>query len=427
MSQRQKRIGKVNGEDALHLFIDWFWHLLSQKHGIQQTGYAGDAWTFSVQGSCVYKILHNRSNGEVMLDVPESVFPDAEQVAMEAARRASAVDVGDPTWWVTGFESKGNLDESSQLHMMRSVGQHKQFPGKWKLGNDAVVSFNEREFNHLPVLPKQEVKIVFRSNGPGHGPFGHAAACKNATLIRATLSFVTGTPLEGLPGIFPAKAQEREEAERELEAGALPEIHLLGLHVWPAIARLLAGREAFDRVLGALLAYEHALTQKSGNASLVFFVTAIEALIVPNTVWSKERVTKRFCEFLVTACPETLREVLAHANFREAFGEIEKPKEFVEKLYQLRSRPIHTGHLGMFRDILNADPDSVRVALVGDVTRDAILAFLRQPFSSLWGHPKLDPFVRIQFSAEEHEGLCKRAGIKASELPEWIRRLVLRR
>lgn len=166
--------------------------------------------------------------------------------------------------------------------------------------------------------------------------------------------------------------------------------------IWPQILELVQGvdsPEAVRRVQGAIFAYEQAIRQESEYVTLALLVSALEALSVPNASWQTERVTTRFFRFVQELCPDAINEVMLHSNFAQAFGTYQSKRRFIDALYSLRSKPLHTGFL---QHRLSALPmmggdAGIRVALVSEIVRAGIVEFLRRPFSSLVGHPEIAP------------------------------------
>lgn len=191
-----------------------------------------------------------------------------------------------------------------------------------------------------------------------------------------------------------ALKSDREQEVREKLAKGVRLLHVKGVLIGPTmIAMASAGSpECLDRVRGALFAYEQALMQSSEFVTIILLVTAIEALSVPNATWRRRRVTKRFLEVAGALGAEAMPQILDHANFREAFGSIHDGREFLEHLYDLRSRPLHTGMVAhtVFDLSSLSEGGGMRVALASELTRWSILEFLRRPFSSLYGHPTVD-------------------------------------
>ena len=127
---------------------------------------------------------------------------------------------------------------------------------------------------------------------------------------------------------------------------------------------------------------------------MVMLVSAIEALSVPNAPWDGSRKVARFISFVLQAAPETVNQILGHRNFQAAFRkETTSPRKFLNDLYSRRSRPLHSGFLqhnvqGALGDFTGAP---MRVAMASGLVRDCISSFLKTPFSSLTGHPTVDP------------------------------------
>jgi hypothetical protein len=425
MPNKQLFIGTTSHQQALFLFIDWLGALLSKKFGpLSSSSNSSNSWTFIFKGNDC-KVERDEATGRVYVETPEHLATEVFALANDALQKTIAVDLGEPSWWTTSLHSQSGLTEASLLHSMRSLSQHKRFKGDWRLGGDALLRFTQETEDPLS-FPNQHINITFRSTGPDHGPFSKPLAQEALNQIRTAIVFATGAPLHGFSMIWAAKEEERAEAQALLAQPSVPELHADGLPLWPALAALLTpdNQEAFDRVIGAMLAYEHGLEQKTDPAAIIFFVTAIEALSVPHASWSNKRVTKRFQEFLLTACPEAVENTMRHPNFVQVFGRFKKPEDFISKLYKLRSHPVHTGQLGNYTGFAHTDP-TIRIMLVSEVTKNAISAFIHRPFSLLWGHPEIDPAVELKFSPKEYTLLKKRAKRAKKGVAEWIRLVAL--
>jgi hypothetical protein len=152
--------------------------------------------------------------------------------------------------------------------------------------------------------------------------------------------------------------------------------------------------EALRRVQGAIFAYEQAMHQESEYVTLALLVSALEALSVPNATWQQERVTTRFFRFVQELCSDSLAEVMSHGNIAQAFGAYNSQRRFINAMYSLRSKPLHTGFLQHRLSALpmGGEADAqIRVMLVSEIVRAGIVKFLRRPFSSLIGHPEIAP------------------------------------
>jgi hypothetical protein len=126
---------------------------------------------------------------------------------------------------------------------------------------------------------------------------------------------------------------------------------------------------------------------------MALLVSALEALSVPNASWQQDRVTTRFIRFVQELCPDIVNEIMQHGNFAQAFGPYSNPRRFLNLLYSLRSKPLHTGFV---QHHLSVGPGpqvdtQIRVMLASGLVRAGIIEFLRRPFSSLIGHPVIAP------------------------------------
>lgn len=160
------------------------------------------------------------------------------------------------------------------------------------------------------------------------------------------------------------------------------------------------GPESVLKARNALLTYDAALRQGNHDVATILFVTAIEALTPPPLDWRKERVTTRFVVAVQELCPQALEEILAHANSELAFGPIKQRQNrrkvyesLLGRIYDMRSSPVHAGLSitpRLFAHGFGADA-TMRIALLSDLARAAILAFIQAPRNFLVGHPVLYP------------------------------------
>lgn len=155
----------------------------------------------------------------------------------------------------------------------------------------------------------------------------------------------------------------------------------------------LGGQDAFERVRGSMLAYHAALKQESGDVAVMLLVTAIEALLAPRQFWGKEKVTSRFVQGLIDLCPEVVEETVRHGNVEQAFevqlrgSPTKRRKQLLSRVYDSRSLPTHTGLAPSAMPFGGVDSSGMRVALLDDLARGALLAYLESPRSSTVGHP----------------------------------------
>jgi hypothetical protein len=131
----------------------------------------------------------------------------------------------------------------------------------------------------------------------------------------------------------------------------------------------------------------------------MLFVSAIEALIAPRLEWGKEKVTKRFIKGVRSLCPQAVDNLIAHPNIEMALqlrlkgSPSRRRYDVLDGIYAMRSVPTHMG-IGLSRNAMLlalGSSENMRVALLSDLARAAILGFLQAPRSFLIGHPLLDP------------------------------------
>lgn len=234
--------------------------------------------------------------------------------------------------------------------------------------------------------------------GPGPSEWSQRNVAGCAEVVAAICAFATGRPVEYQVPQFPAKDTY---AERAVARRHSPEImglarDFVSLDVVGDLP-MRGGLDAVLRVRGALLAYHAALKQTTPDVAVMLFVTAIESLIAPHPEWGKDKVTTRFIKSLIDLCPYAVDALLAHDNVEQAFeyrkrGKVNRQRQdLVNRIYQMRSTPTHTGlALSATGMAILGTPSSMRVALLSDLARAAILSFIRAPRSSVIGHPMID-------------------------------------
>lgn len=382
-------------EDHLALLLaEWVLVLLQAHLGVQQIRSSGPrAWSATVStGEAVEFSVGD--GGRLEVSSPQPSIDGLEQIALEAHRRAGAGDVGEGVWWRAAFSTDVALTVGSELHMIRVMSEHTPFDGQWRLGDEVLIDFKQGHTEPGPVFfPKFTTDIYFRVAAPGHGPYSRSLAEERGTILRAIVAFVVAAPVEK-GAIFPLVG-ERMDAVKASIASA-PELPFGDAPIWEQLEALVpetGPSEARTRVLGAMFSYEQAISQQSGFVALVLLVSALEALSVPNAPgWASNRVTSRFISFVRELCPDAIDETMRHDNFANAFGAFSSSTRFLNELYDLRSKPLHTGFVAHGVDFLMGDNNGKRrLILVSDLVRKAIASFLRRPFSSLIGNPAMAP------------------------------------
>ena len=391
------------------LFQDWLIILAKDRFDFKDQRTTNGMWQLELPLNQSINISFNSDNNTIEVQTPIDIGPAIEELSQEACNKIKDKIAPPSSWWRINFSSEQNmLNQSTLLHMFRSMGSYKRGPEKLRMGQGALLRIDDGKEGELALLPKLNIEVIFASPGAPAGPFSRAMAKKMIPVFSAVLSGCFGTPLMPMPAIVPAKENEIEDTLQELNSDKLPDIGFQGLPIWNFLAacRFLGATELADRVIGAMMAYEAGMLQRTDHATLVFFVSAIEALTVPNLKKAKtQRLSKRFSDFLETFCSDDIEKVMNHANFSQAFGKITSKKRFIRELYNLRSVPIHTGHFGNYSGMMIADDQSLKIGLVNDIVVAAISALIKTPVTLLWGHPTFDPFLMIRMSPDEYKKL----------------------
>lgn len=378
-------------EERRALFADWLGYLCDKEFGAPQQGSSGDAWTIGLANGVTVTVRFG-PQGEPQVEATDASV-DVSSLVDKAFENAARGDTGPGQWYRMALSCDVGIDGLA-LHLPRILNEHRRFEGDWAFGSDCLLTF--KQANTKPaqlVIPKFDLTAVYRVASPWHGPFGQDRAAEAGTFVRSIAAFASAAPFQPLVGLFPANEGEAKAAQDAL-AGGLQQIHAEGLVLADALQRLVApaGREALNRVHGAIYAYEEALSQRSEFVAAILLVSGMEALTTPDRPWRRKRLTVRFIQSISDLCSDELAEILAHENFEQAFGDMRSVRQFLDVLYDARSRPLHTGfvqHRVSALPEMGGEP-GIRIMFVSKLTRAAILSFLRAPFTSLVGHPDVD-------------------------------------
>lgn len=418
-------LGHAAAEDDFARFVDWCHALMSERPGVQQYGGDKNKHTLTLKDGPAITFLRDPATGNCAAESTDPLPPEVVSILREAGAHAARGDLGQSQWWRVTFTSHNEMDATFGLHMMRLLGQRRAFVGRWRLGQDALIEFSVEDPKQLIAFTKQTLKVTFRCPGPGHGPRAGRFAQMQADAIRAVLSFCTATTLGGGVG-FPRPVNEPEFPRGSAVNLAIQELSVGGIPIWSRISEAAAtgAIEFTARVLNALTAFEHAHNQPTDGAATMFYVSAIEALTVPNHKYLHLRVTNRFVNSLVDLAKPKLEETLKHANFVEAYGTtLKTPKQLAERIYHLRSSPVHTGRFGLSRNVmlgLDSMSGQIRTALLAEIAEAAIVEFVQCPFTSLIGHMDFDPACRVELSDEEHSIVRSAAVAKGISIEDYI-------
>lgn len=281
------------------------------------------------------------------------------------------------------------------------------FRGLWRLGSEILLNFETDDDPELPdgaVRPRRSrVDLYFRVRGPCYGSFSSHVAQRNAEAAISVCAFAIGRPLVGSVTHISAPISEIGQLQHEqldnlrLRSDIRPLCRKgVSLDLWSSLDSP-GGLEAHTRVTTAIRTFDAASRQERSDVALILLTSAAESLVVPHTNWRKNKVTTRFIEFMVGLIPDAIDELVQHGNAEEVFGFSrgnKAPKtlrrEFAERIYHLRSHPLHSGLPPGEGYNVMAMVDwqrGVRRTLVAAFVEAAILAYIESPRSSIIGLP----------------------------------------
>ncbi|NVI92698.1 hypothetical protein [Actinomadura sp. BRA 177] len=391
------------------VFVQWCLKFSSERLETNQWG----SW-----GNSGYRIGDANGNhfaieptGPLAWKLSKMVGFEADEVKpllMEAAEKTSKGDTGEDVAYQAELVSPTPpLDASFGLNLARMLGERVRIDGARRLSRYALLDFTEGEAETpTPLFPPDiRIKATIFVPGPAPGDLANQAAASTMEVVAAICAFALSRPVDTPPVIFPVDAKDMEEilARRD-------DVSILGLardsislDIIDALSTL-GDRESVLRVRNALITIHHAQRQSNSDIATMLYVCAIEALITPGETrpWRKNRVVARFRDGLLSLCTHKIDEILNHPNVEMAFDHkkrgqiVRQRKELVERIYDLRSFPTHTGITPSGAYMAFAYNDfSMRAALLSDISRAAVLAYIQSPRSFLTGMPKIDPAVQV--------------------------------
>jgi hypothetical protein len=406
-------------------FVDWCHALIDEKFGIENHGEGSGRFTIKPKDGQEIALLQDGA-GKCSIESIEALSPALLNIVDEAKGKSIHREYGLVRWYETELFSRDGMDPSFGIHMCRLLGHACTYTGSFRLGEDVLAECSVDDVKKLPGFSKQTIKIKFRSPGPGYGPQATRLARMTANMIRAVLSFCTAKALEG--GVF---VRPYKDPKAKPGGGVKLEIKELcrrDIPVWSRIFQSIPAPENIElpaRMINALTAYEHAQHQETDGAAVLFYIASIEALTIPNNPFANDRVRSRFKALLRHLVEPKLVETLEHKNFAEAFAGTKlptNPNQLTEHLYGMRSKLVHSGALGLERDLvrLGSMGPPMRVALVAEIAEMAILEFLRAPFSSLIGHPQFDDVWQLDLTKKQRGVLQAAAQARGLQVREYI-------
>lgn len=394
---------------ARMLFEAWIIVLSGEKFGFSQSQYSTSGNRFhrnAIFGSPVENHFSLDTDGlTVTLNQSVGVRQiEVEKLVDTALEKVATKDFGGTVVYTTEMSVKEpQFTGPGEIHFMRVLGDQVHIEGPRRLSDVVLLDFEEGLLNDVPVggllfAPPSKVQVTVFVPGPCSSDLTQRSAAGIVELVAAICALATGRPILYRAPPFPAADSDAATALRRKRDPAILGLarDSVSLDVFGDL-QALGGTDALLRVRGSLLAYHAALTQASPDVAVMLFVTCIEALISPRATWGKEKVTQRFIKSLIQMCPDAVDELLRHSNTEEAFGfsrrggQQRQRRDLLSLIYETRSLPTHTGlalspagFAGM------GAAENMRVALLSDLARAAILSYLQAPRCSIIGHPSLD-------------------------------------
>lgn len=371
--------------------FDWFSAIVEEQYDYGSWSSQGHSCEISTLANERFRLGIDRARLHVWFEGPDSEHAALEAMVRRAHHLASLRAPGPGRWWNASLLVEEPGTEAAMLQFVERLGSQRALPREFRLGSDVLVEATKETSRNPPGPLRERFDIHFRVGAPWIGVFSRQVARENLATIRSIVAFAIGRRLENIFGVFPVEEEsELRRCEERSSDSAIPELLLSGRASLVATKDLVGSEsdELIERIRGAFSAFEEALHQRTQESFVVYAMTAIEALSMSNASWNRKRVSARFVELFCQVGEAPLKAALAHPNLADAIGPIKTPKRLAQALYDLRSRPLHSGHIAT-RDVdfMAGMESKLRVAIVSELVRETILRFMERPLSCLVGHP----------------------------------------
>jgi hypothetical protein len=393
------------------IFVQWCLYRATTSIGLGQWGGPDDqsgAYTFGVQTASFFTIS---PTGPLSWELTAASGVDVEavrEILAEAAQRAAEHDSGQDLVYQCHMTSSFDLDQNASLNFFRILGDQRYIAGSRRLADRVLLDFEEASVQQTAsgsepaasplIVPNLRITVTIFVPGPAAGSFACDMAAVMFETVGAICAFALGRPVDD-PSLahFPLRD---DDAARLRARQRDPSILTLArdsvsLDIFGELVAL-GGPETLMRARNAFITLHESQRQRNSDISVMLNISAIEALISPSVQhpWRKEKVTRRFREGVLGLCLGAVDELLVHQNMEAAFNfrkrgsQDRRRKEIIDHIYDLRSLPTHTGigPSGLSFMAMGGN-QALRLALLSDLTRAALLSYLQAPRSSLVGHP----------------------------------------
>lgn len=399
----------IGREGRRMLLADWF-VFLARESGLELTQHGTGEDRFTIGDPRSFHVVAQFREEAPFLEFLASDSSRqklVDDIASQAATHTERGDYGGVAWHSTTLHEVAlEMSSFSMLSdLLQRLGAQTRIQGWRRLSNHILLEFTEdlpEDWGEKPALlaPKAIVHVHIAAPGPCAGYLSSRVAHGVIETVGAICTFALGRPVQLPHAVFPTDEKVSELNQRRAD----PKI--LGLArkgtSLDIFVRLigLAGLEAFQRARSAFITFDAAVRQERDPVACILYVVAAECLTTPYTSWRLEKLTKRFKEFFDELMPDNLEEIVAHANFEEAFG-IPRGlrtaralrRELLDRIYSYRSGQLHEGLDPSYAGIaVGSDMgNNMRRGLLADFAEAAIIRYLEAPRVSLVGHPLVDP------------------------------------
>lgn len=400
---------RLDAETARLLLLNWVMKL-GQDAGYGFTGWGHSGSQYSIRVGDGLEVKATPIDDPPLLAFTasdDSVQSGIEELVALAAERVASQDFGSHVWYSTELRTEAVevLSPFGINQLLQVLSDQTRIEGWRRLGRPILLDFREElqqeEREAKLFAPGAVVGTHIAVPGPCPGPFTNGLAHNLLEIVGAICTFALGRPVVLPMTVFPADEDEVEDLDSRRTDREIRTLARKGtsLDIFGELVTL-GGPDSHQRARAALLTFDAAMRQSHPQVASLLFLVAVESLTNPLTSWKRERLTKRFVVFFDELMPDDIDSIIGHANFEEAFdirrGERTARalrRDFLSRLYGLRSWPLHEG-LDVSYHGMSAGPDVLagsRRALLSEFAQLAIIRFLEAPRVSLVGHPSFEP------------------------------------
>jgi hypothetical protein len=395
-------------EVANGIFVQWCIHLSVSELGFTQwSGPIKPTGAFTLSNPAEGRSFTLTPSGQLAWKITEVAGIDSvkiKRLITVAAEKICHNNSGMDLVYQTTMECRNPpLDHGMVLNMFRVLGDQVPIVGSRRLSDVVLLDFTQDlppESGQILFVPDTKITVTLFAPGPAAGPLAQNVARATFETVAGICSIALGRPISySALAHFPVPADLAESQRvRRYDPGIRGLARdFVSLDIFGELAAL-GGPDALIRARNSCVTIHEAQHQANADIATMLYVCAIESLITPGRQckWRKEQVTKRFRDAVLLLCKGAVDALLAHRNLEEALGfskrgNVDRQRRaLVDHIYDLRSLPTHTGVGPRNVSFQALDTErSIRVAMLSDLARAALLAYIQAPMSFLTGHPAM--------------------------------------